>query len=67
MHYVSSDSILHLFYAGQLITYSALGLCAPGEAHQLVDRGDNTVRPLSPFILRSFNCSAMNSTVASTW
>ena len=28
----------------QLITYEALGLCAPGEAHKMVDRGDNTVR-----------------------
>jgi hypothetical protein len=28
----------------QLITYPALGLCAPGEAHKLVERGDNTVR-----------------------
>ena len=28
----------------QLITYSALGLCPPGDAHKLVERGDNTVR-----------------------
>lgn len=27
----------------QLVTYEALGLCAPGEAHKMVDRGDNTV------------------------
>lgn len=40
---------------GQLITYPALGLCAPGEAHKLVERGDNTVCSLSPFILRGFN------------
>ncbi|KIM41726.1 hypothetical protein M413DRAFT_444971 [Hebeloma cylindrosporum] len=30
------------FAANELITYPALGLCAPGEAHKLVDRGDNT-------------------------
>jgi hypothetical protein len=27
----------------QLITYPALGLCPPGDAHKLVERGDNTV------------------------
>lgn len=27
----------------QLITYEALGLCKAGEAHKLVERGDNTV------------------------
>lgn len=27
----------------QLITYPALGLCAPGDAHKFVERGDNTV------------------------
>lgn len=32
------------FAANELITYPALGLCAPGEAHKLVERGDNTVR-----------------------
>ncbi|KAM6497855.1 sterol carrier protein 2 [Amanita muscaria] len=30
------------FSANELITYPALGLCAPGEAHTLVDHGDNT-------------------------
>ncbi|KAF8624860.1 hypothetical protein AX15_005739 [Amanita polypyramis BW_CC] len=30
------------FAANELITYPALGLCPPGEAHKLVDRGDNT-------------------------
>ncbi|GBE78493.1 thiolase-like protein [Sparassis latifolia] len=30
------------FAANELITYDALGLCAPGEAHKLVERGDNT-------------------------
>jgi len=30
------------FAANELITYPALGLCAPGEAHKLVERGDNT-------------------------
>jgi len=52
--------------AWQLITYSALGLCAPGEAHKLVEHGDNTVRPLSPFALPSFNRYVMSSMVAST-
>lgn len=28
----------------QLITYAALGLCAPDAAHKIVDDGDNTVR-----------------------
>lgn len=28
----------------QLLTYSALGLCPPGEAYRLVERGDNTVQ-----------------------
>ncbi|KAK2462114.1 hypothetical protein APHAL10511_006577 [Amanita phalloides] len=30
------------FAANELITYPALGLCAPGEAHKLVEHGDNT-------------------------
>lgn len=30
------------FSANELITYEALGLCAPGQAGQLIDRGDNT-------------------------
>lgn len=30
------------FSANELITYEALGLCGPGEAIQLIDRGDNT-------------------------
>ncbi|OCH86680.1 thiolase-like protein [Obba rivulosa] len=30
------------FAANELITYDALGLCAPGEAHKMVERGDNT-------------------------
>nr|CAL91039.1 putative thiolase [Nidula niveotomentosa] len=30
------------FAANELITYPALGLCGEGEAHKLVDRGDNT-------------------------
>ncbi|KAH9476997.1 Non-specific lipid-transfer protein [Psilocybe cubensis] len=30
------------FAANELITYQALGLCAPGEAHKMVERGDNT-------------------------
>ncbi|KAF9511820.1 hypothetical protein BS47DRAFT_1330736 [Hydnum rufescens UP504] len=31
------------FSSNELITYDALGLCKPGEAHKLVDAGDNTV------------------------
>lgn len=27
----------------KLLTYDALGLCEPGEAHKMVERGDNTV------------------------
>jgi len=30
------------FSANELITYEALGLCGEGEAHKLVDSGDNT-------------------------
>ncbi|CAG8509517.1 4436_t:CDS:2 [Paraglomus occultum] len=30
------------FSANELITYDALGLCKPGEAHKLVETGDNT-------------------------
>lgn len=30
------------FSANELITYPALGLCPPGDAHKLVERGDNT-------------------------
>lgn len=30
------------FSANELITYEALGLCAPGKAGDLIDRGDNT-------------------------
>ncbi|CAA7262087.1 unnamed protein product [Cyclocybe aegerita] len=30
------------FSANELITYAALGLCPPDEAHKLVERGDNT-------------------------
>jgi len=30
------------FAANELITYDALGLCPPGEAAKLVERGDNT-------------------------
>ncbi|KAI0262479.1 thiolase-like protein [Gloeopeniophorella convolvens] len=30
------------FAANELITYPALGLCAPDEAHRFVERGDNT-------------------------
>jgi sterol carrier protein 2 len=30
------------FSANELITYEALGLCAPGKAAELIDRGDNT-------------------------
>ncbi|KAI9277203.1 thiolase-like protein [Phascolomyces articulosus] len=30
------------FSANELITYEGLGLCAPGEAHKLIDTGDNT-------------------------
>ncbi|KZT24695.1 thiolase-like protein [Neolentinus lepideus HHB14362 ss-1] len=30
------------FSANELITYDALRLCPPGEAHKLVERGDNT-------------------------
>ncbi|KZP30386.1 thiolase-like protein [Athelia psychrophila] len=30
------------FAANELITYPALGLCGPDEAHKLVERGDNT-------------------------
>jgi len=30
------------FSANELITYEALGLCAPGKAGELIDKGDNT-------------------------
>jgi len=30
------------FAANELLTYEALGLCKEGEAHNLVDKGDNT-------------------------
>ncbi|CAL1696638.1 unnamed protein product [Somion occarium] len=30
------------FASNELITYEALGLCAVGEAHKVVERGDNT-------------------------
>lgn len=30
------------FSANELITYEALGLCGEGEAHKLIDSGDNT-------------------------
>merc|ERR1712183_1166260 len=30
------------FSANELITYEALGLCPPGKAGELVDKGDNT-------------------------
>jgi sterol carrier protein 2 len=30
------------FAANELITYEALGLCAPGKAVQMVNKGDNT-------------------------
>lgn len=30
------------FAANELITYDALGLCKPGEAQKMVERGDNT-------------------------
>jgi sterol carrier protein 2 len=30
------------FSANELITYEALGLCKPGEAGKMIDRGDNT-------------------------
>ncbi|XP_072021315.1 sterol carrier protein 2-like isoform X2 [Amphiura filiformis] len=30
------------FAANELITYEALGLCAPGKAGEMIDRGDNT-------------------------
>ncbi|KAI0344091.1 thiolase-like protein [Trametopsis cervina] len=30
------------FASNELITYDALGLCEPGEAHKMVERGDNT-------------------------
>ncbi|KAI8870247.1 thiolase [Ramicandelaber brevisporus] len=30
------------FSANELITYDALGMCKPGEAHKLLDRGDTT-------------------------
>lgn len=30
------------FSANELITYEALGLCAPGKAGDLIDKGDNT-------------------------
>lgn len=31
------------FAANELITYPALGLCEPGDACKMVERGDNTV------------------------
>lgn len=30
------------FASNELITYEALGLCAPGKAGEMIDRGDNT-------------------------
>ena len=30
------------FSANEMLTYEALGLCAPGKAGELIDRGDNT-------------------------
>lgn len=30
------------FAPNELLTYDSLGLCKPGEAHHIVDRGDNT-------------------------
>ncbi len=36
-------SLVLTFGPIQLITYDALGLCEPGQAHKLVERGDNTV------------------------
>ncbi|KAI0358963.1 thiolase-like protein [Trametes cingulata] len=30
------------FAANELLTYDALGLCEPGQAHKMVERGDNT-------------------------
>ena len=37
-------------YFNQLISYPALGLCAPEVAHKLVENGDNTVRPVFSFL-----------------
>ena len=31
-----------MMFGHQLITYEALGLCKLGEAHKMVERGDNT-------------------------
>jgi sterol carrier protein 2 len=41
-HLVGVVELHDCFAANELITYPALGLCAPHEAHKLVDRGDNT-------------------------
>ena len=30
------------FSANEMLTYEALGLCAPGKAGELIDNGDNT-------------------------
>ena len=43
---VLHDVVLNIVYV-KLVTYECLGLCAPGEAHKMVDRGDNTVHFLS--------------------
>jgi sterol carrier protein 2 len=41
---VHTKAHLKALFHFQLITYPALGLCPPGDAHKLVERGDNTVR-----------------------
>lgn len=73
-----SSTSSHVFARSdlQLITYEALGLCAPGEAHKLVDRGDNTVcscviAPFRiPWLIRWLDSStavSMSLTRAAAW
>ena len=49
----------------QVITYEALGLCEKGQAHKMVERGDNTVSSRSSWWL-SFHDSQPHSVVEST-
>ncbi|KAI0757395.1 thiolase-like protein [Daedaleopsis nitida] len=41
-HQVGVVELHDCFAANELLTYDALGLCDPGQAHKLVERGDNT-------------------------
>ncbi|KAF7798614.1 hypothetical protein EIP86_009836 [Pleurotus ostreatoroseus] len=42
------------FAANELLMYDALGLCRPGEAHKMAERGDNTVRCFISLTLHEF-------------